>query len=334
MPVTAAQPVATAPAPAVVPVAATVQPPFAQVQPSMRMPEPSAHMSSATQQAPVVPPPIMHDTPHTHASRTRFTNFYRPADGPGPMPEPDPMLPPRAPSAPPFPGPVPHNPLPPPPDDIWARSPYRQVLDNLPRDLPLLASTGDTQQVIVDPAEPRHHHRHRDSHREGTLFDSLFGSRRDSGKGRSGGGLYRSHSVAGEDARGDPRPSSRHDRHHHHHRAPSVTNIVIPPPPIPDGEHPSPIKFNHLGELSGFVNHSRHRILYRNKTYPSAVHLLESMKFVEKPDIAERIRLALDADEVYRLSSQHHEHVRPDWGHIFLKVVRFFLSFELRGCMS
>ena len=58
------------------------------------------------------------------------------------------------------------------------------------------------------------------------------------------------------------------------------------------------------------------------------------MKFVEKPDIAERIRLALDADEVYRLSSQHHEHVRPDWGHIFLKVVRFFLSFELRGCMS
>ena len=326
VPVTAAQPVAQVPAPAVVPVAATVQPPFAQVQPSMYMPEPSSYTSSATQQAPVIPPPI--DTPRTHASRTRFTNFYRPADGPMPMPEADPMMPSRAPSAPPFPGPMHHNPLPPPPDDIWARSPYRQVLDRLPRDLPHLVNTGDGQQATLE-SEPHHHHRHHDSHRDGSLFDSLFGSRRDRdrGRGRSGGGLFRSHSVAEADRHGDPGPSSRRDHHHHHHRTPTVTNIVIPPAPIPDSERPPPIKFNHLGELSGFVNHSRHRILHRNKTYPSAVHLLESMKFVDKPDIAERIRLALDADEVYRLSSQYHEHVRPDWGHIFLKAVRFFGSF-------
>ncbi|KAL4076307.1 hypothetical protein J3A83DRAFT_4226371 [Scleroderma citrinum] len=323
MPVTAAQPIVTAPAPAVVPVAATVQAPrVTQVQPSLRMPEPSAHMSSTTQQAymppadRVIPPPpvVMPDTPRTHASRTRFTNFYRPADEPMPMPDVD--MPFRPPSAPPITDPMRHNPLPQPPADIWENSPYRQVLNNLPRDpTQLLSSTGDPQQVSFDPAGPRRHDHHH-HHDHPSMFSSLFGSRRDKGKGKSSGGLFRSHSV---DIPGDPGPSNRHD--HHHHRAPTVTNIVIPPPPIPEGERPPPIKFNHLGDLGGFVNHSRHRILYRNKTYPSAVHLLESMKFVDKPDIAERIRLALDADEVYRLSTQYHEHVRPDWGHVFLKVL-------------
>ena len=351
VPVAAAQPVipampaqapvqAQAQATAVVPVAATVRaPPVAQVQPSVPVSEPSTHASSATQQGPVIPPMpadrVFPPTPHTHGSRSRFTNFYRPADGPMQMPEPEYDMPFRAPSAPPMPDPMRRNPLPPPPDDIWDRSPYRQVLDRLPRDLPSLVNTGDGQQATGDHhSEPsRHHHHgdhHRDHHRDGepSFLGSLFNSRRDRdrdrGRSRSGGGLFRSHSVAGgaDVHSSDHRPSSRHS--HRHHRPPTVTNIVIPPPPVPESERPPPVKFNHLGELAGFVNHSRHRILHRNKTYPSALHLLESMKFVDKPDIAERIRLALDPDEVYRLSSQYNEHVRPDWGQIFLKAVRLF----------
>ncbi|KAL4081358.1 DUF1768-domain-containing protein [Scleroderma yunnanense] len=302
MPVTAAQPVVTAPAPAVYPVAATVQAPRVT----------QAYMPPADR---VIPPPpvVMPDTPRMHASRTRFTNFYRPANGPMPMSDLD--VPFRPPFVPPITDPMRHNPLPQLPADIWENSPYRKVLNNRPRDsTQLLSPTGHLQQVPFDPVEPRcHDYRHYD---HPSMFSSLFGSRGDTGKGKSNGGLFRSHGV---DMPSDLGPSNRHD--HDHHRAPTVTNIVIPPPPVPESERPPPIKFNHLGDLGGFVNHSRHRILYRNKTYPSAVHLLESMKFVDKPDIAERIRLALDADEVYRLSTQYHEHVRPDWGHVFLKVL-------------
>ncbi|KAI6024504.1 hypothetical protein EDC04DRAFT_2573967 [Pisolithus marmoratus] len=100
--------------------------------------------------------------------------------------------------------------------------------------------------------------------------------------------------------------------------------------PIPESERPPPIKFNHTGEYGGFVNHSNHRIIYRNKTYPTALHLLEAMKFVDKPDIAERIRLALDASEVYRLSSQYHEHIRADWGRVFLNVLDDVLYLKFR----
>ncbi|KAI6152363.1 hypothetical protein BKA82DRAFT_3974008 [Pisolithus tinctorius] len=116
----------------------------------------------------------------------------------------------------------------------------------------------------------------------------------------------------------EPASSSRRDRAS---RIPPVANIVIPPPPIPESERPPPIKFNHTGDLSGFVNQSNHRIIHKNKTYPSALHLLEAMKFADKPDIVERIRLALDANEVYRLSSQYQEHVRADWGRMFLDVL-------------
>lgn len=339
VPVTTAQQVAAAqmpmpaPGPAVVPVAATV--PHAQAMGQMRMPEPIG-VPASHNNAPVIPPmpsqtnrvvpppPIINDgDPRTPSSRRRFTNFYRPADGVASMPQPelDPDMPFRPPTAPPPTDPMRRNPLPPPPADVWETSPYRPLLDSLPRDVSQILGVGSTHHVVSEPPEPPSSHPH-------SLFGSLFGSRK--GKGRSRGGLYRSHSTTGagvEMPMPEPGPSSRR---HHPSRVPTVTNIVIPPPPIPEGERPPPIKFNHIGEHGGFVNHSNHRIIYKNKTYATALHLLEAMKFVDKPEIAERIRLALDSNEVYRLSSQYHEHVRPDWGRVFLKILDDVLYLKFR----
>lgn len=73
------------------------------------------------------------------------------------------------------------------------------------------------------------------------------------------------------------------------------------------------------------MNHSTHRVLYQNKTYPSATHLHEAMKYLEnRPDIAERIRIT-DINEVYPLSASYQKYQRPDWTQVFLSAVRVHL---------
>lgn len=333
VPVTAVQQVAAAqmpmpaPAPAVVPVAATVPAQqMRQAHPAaqMRMPEPISVSASQNnvfpsmppQADPVIPPPpVISDEPRTPRSgRRRYTSFYRPADGGVSMPQPelDPAMPFRPPTAHPPTDPMHRNPLPQPPADVWESSPYRDLLHSLPRDVSQVLGVDNAHQVFPEQPEPPPSHHH-------SRLGSLFGSRK--GKGRSRGGLFRSRSTTGagvEMPMPEPASSGRRDRAS---RIPPVANIVIPPPPIPESERPPPIKFNHAGDLSGFVNQSNHRIIHKNKTYPSALHLLEAMKFADKPDIVERIRLALDANEVYRLSSQYQEHVRADWGRMFLDVL-------------
>ncbi|KAI6163255.1 hypothetical protein EDD17DRAFT_1572214 [Pisolithus thermaeus] len=331
--VAAAQMPMPAPGPAVVPVAATV--PHTQATGQMRMPEPirvqasqnnapaMPHMPPQSDRV-VPPPPIIADgDPRTPSGRQRFTNFYRPADGGASMPQPelDPGMPFRPPTAPPLTDPTWRNPLPAPPVDVWESSPNRPLLDSLSRDVSQVLGVDNAHRVVPEPPEPPPSHHH-------SVFGGLFGSRK--GKSRSRGGLFRSHSTTGagvEMPMPEPGPSNRR---HHTSRVPNVTNIVIPPPPIPERERPPPIKFNHIGEHGGFVNHSNHRIIYKNKPYPTALHLLEAMKFVDKPEIAEMIRLALDANEVYRLSSQYHEHIRPDWGRVFLKVLDDVLYLKFR----
>ncbi|KAJ8596726.1 DUF1768-domain-containing protein [Rhizopogon salebrosus TDB-379] len=82
-----------------------------------------------------------------------------------------------------------------------------------------------------------------------------------------------------------------------------------------------PIKFNHIGELGGFMNHSPHRVLHGNKLYPSAMHLLEAMKFTRHPYIQERIRTCRDVGDMYPLSASFQEYVRPDWGQVILSTM-------------
>jgi predicted NAD-dependent protein-ADP-ribosyltransferase YbiA (DUF1768 family) len=85
---------------------------------------------------------------------------------------------------------------------------------------------------------------------------------------------------------------------------------------------PSIVRFNQQGTYAGFMNHSAHRVLYRNQTYPSATHLHEALKYLEhRPDLAENIRNCRDVKEVYPLSAKYQQFQRPDWGELFLGLV-------------
>ncbi|EGO28034.1 hypothetical protein SERLADRAFT_347359 [Serpula lacrymans var. lacrymans S7.9] len=91
------------------------------------------------------------------------------------------------------------------------------------------------------------------------------------------------------------------------------------------------IKFDHRNELRGFLNHSTHRVMYEQKIYPTALHLLEALKFKHQhPDLAERIRKCKDVNEVYTLSAGMQEHVRSDWGNVFLKVTEEVLYHKFK----
>jgi predicted NAD-dependent protein-ADP-ribosyltransferase YbiA (DUF1768 family) len=117
-----------------------------------------------------------------------------------------------------------------------------------------------------------------------------------------------------------------------------VTAIVIPPAgsastsminiPQPDARGipvPTvgpPIRFDHTSDHAVFVNHSHHRVVYKNKMYPMALHLLEAIKFTHQPAMQERIRACKDVNDMYPLSASLQEHIRSDWGQVFLKTVR------------
>jgi predicted NAD-dependent protein-ADP-ribosyltransferase YbiA (DUF1768 family) len=70
------------------------------------------------------------------------------------------------------------------------------------------------------------------------------------------------------------------------------------------------------------MNHSPHRIMHQNQLYPTALHLLEALKFLAyHPDLAERIWGVKDARDVYSVSAAMQEFVRADWGQVFLQMV-------------
>ena len=272
----------------------------------------------------IPPPPIIIDTPRGDpSSRPRFTNFYRPADPPVSMPEPHPAdIPYRPPTVPPV---RMRNPLPSPPRDIWETTPYRQVLRELPKEITLSLDVEHMAEVENMLAQPTG---------SSSRLGGLFGSSKRNGKSRKG--LFRVFSTSGSES----------DSGRRHHRSNTVTSFVIPPvaampsgtnaypgavplQPMPAPDRGPPIHFNHIGELSGFVNHSPHRVLYRNKMYPTAMHLLEAMKFIAHPDIQERIRTCKDVSDMYPLSASFQQYVRPDWGQVFLKTVRMFHSERL-----
>jgi predicted NAD-dependent protein-ADP-ribosyltransferase YbiA (DUF1768 family) len=82
----------------------------------------------------------------------------------------------------------------------------------------------------------------------------------------------------------------------------------------------------------GFMNHSPHRVLHQNKLYPSALHLLEALKFLgHRPDLAERIRAVKEIKDVYSVSGAFNEFIRGDWGQVLLQMVSLPLFILLRA---
>ena len=351
---------AVQPAPAIqmpVPAPGSTAPPRAVPTAQTQMPQPYLPSSPIPADPVIPPPPIFNSEPPRSAPdsvRPRFTDFYRPADLPpprrpsvdepvrtagrtpftAPIPMPMPM-----PSSTPAAIPTSNNPLPRLPADVWGTSPYRHVLANLPTELPDLLDLQHRSDMFVGDPEP--------VPRPSSRLAGLFGSR-DKGK-KPLRGLFRSRSTSGPNDVGGSSSGSRHG--HGHARAQTVTAILIPPAgdaststinmPQPNiantGGMPvptvgPPIRFDHTGEHAGFVNHSHHRVMYKNKMYPTALHLLEAIKFTHQPALQEKIRTCKDVNDMYPLSASLQEHVRSDWGQVFLKTVRGAFSFSYAFC--
>lgn len=60
------------------------------------------------------------------------------------------------------------------------------------------------------------------------------------------------------------------------------------------------------------------------------MHLLEAMKFTEHPNLQERIRKCADVGDMYPLSASFQDHVRPDWGQVFLKTMEDVLYIKFK----
>lgn len=106
---------------------------------------------------------------------------------------------------------------------------------------------------------------------------------------------------------------------------PSSTTPTTPVPPIPSS--PPAIRFDQAGKYAVFMNHSPHRIVWNNNTYPTALHLHEALKFMEsRPDVSEKIRACERPEDVYPLSAAFQQFQRPDWGNVFLGFVRHCFS--------
>ena len=247
------------------------------------------------------------------------------------------------------PGPRPRtpikNPLPTPPRDLYDISPYRSLIRDLPVSTSILSRQYNTAPPQVDPR------RHGGS--SGGGLGSFLGGSKSGREKKSRKGLFRSSSTSDADRGiappmsalfgGPMRPSvtfpgvpALPSVYPQNGTAPVANNIpasnsapaassgaAAPPTTAAAGPAPPPVRFNHTTPLSGFLNFSAHRIIYLNKVYPTALHLLEALKFIGyHPDLAERIRAVNEVKGVYPVSAGLQEFVRRDWGQVFLEMVR------------
>ncbi|KAF8914390.1 hypothetical protein CPB84DRAFT_1759139 [Gymnopilus junonius] len=116
---------------------------------------------------------------------------------------------------------------------------------------------------------------------------------------------------------------------------PSTSSSATPrpqmPPVPPFPSSPPAIRFDQESlPFSAFLNHSPHRIIYRNAVYPSALHLYEAMKFIDyKPEIAEVIRNVPTTLDVYPVSVKFQNLQRPDWSKIYLSKMEEVLTLKV-----
>ncbi|KAL4253562.1 hypothetical protein ABKN59_003473 [Abortiporus biennis] len=108
-------------------------------------------------------------------------------------------------------------------------------------------------------------------------------------------------------------PSPRTTSQHNSPRPPSLRpSSPRPPPVIVSAE-------NSFAHLLYFFPHPVH---YERKSYPSAYHLFEALKFIEtRPDISEKIRTCRSPEDVEGIVSEHRAHVRGDWEQIMLTMM-------------
>lgn len=121
---------------------------------------------------------------------------------------------------------------------------------------------------------------------------------------------------------GDPMPSPGPPLEPVPHHAPPS------PAPSTHSRHRSPrpyqegIRIELNNKYAGLTHLSSHRVHWQSKSYPTAFHLLESLRFANtRPDIAEAIRSCRSPDEVRAAVSQNSPACRPDWEQVVLHTV-------------
>jgi ribA/ribD-fused uncharacterized protein len=116
----------------------------------------------------------------------------------------------------------------------------------------------------------------------------------------------------------------------------SVSSTRPPPPPQDDlpPEDATPILFDQVTQnrrYFGFMNHSPHRVMYKNKVYPTATHLHEALKYLpEREDIADEIRATVNVLEVYEHSAKFADYQRQDWAEVFMDKMEEVLVLKFR----
>lgn len=126
------------------------------------------------------------------------------------------------------------------------------------------------------------------------------------------------------------RSSTRRDRTTH--ASTSTVPYVPPPMPLPpptssqfQSQPPvneAPIYFDRFNDYRGFLNHSPHRVRYRDKTYPTATHLSEAIKFLpDFPHIAEAVRTQETVHDAFQYANRFPQQVNSMWPATFLTRV-------------
>ena len=76
-----------------------------------------------------------------------------------------------------------------------------------------------------------------------------------------------------------------------------------------------------LGDLAGLIHTSPHSVDYRGDVFPTAFHLLQSLRFADQ-GLIDIIRTTPNVQEVQRIVKQNMHLIRPDWEVIVLNMVR------------
>ncbi|KAI8989892.1 hypothetical protein BD414DRAFT_485450 [Trametes punicea] len=106
-------------------------------------------------------------------------------------------------------------------------------------------------------------------------------------------------------------------------RAPSPARMRMPTPqPAPPPAPPRPIRIDRTNEYAGLLHTSLHKVHYDHKSYPTALHLLEALRFLPAhPDYAEQVRRCGTPEEATAIASNCRHLWRPDWEAVFENLV-------------
>ncbi|RDB19938.1 hypothetical protein Hypma_013019 [Hypsizygus marmoreus] len=236
------------------------------------------------------------------------------------------------------------NPLPSPPRDIYATTPYRPLLQ-LPQAIPHSTVLG-TDSLPLSSGSDQISNEGTKKAKKG-LFRAFSTKRSEPKESKPQNVQYvpvyfslPGHAPPGPNAPRLPAhpipapppnaPSAPNGSDPSAHMQNAQFNPPVPERPVPEPTGP-PLYFNQDTDLAPLLNHSPHRVIYKEKIYATAAHLVEAMKFMTTyPELAERIRECKEVAQVYPLSSKAWSRADKDWSSKFLQVMEDVAYLKVR----